>query len=676
MSHEVLPDPILDLAGLMGILPAWVDLDGHVHTTTRETATALLIAMGAIRDGAEAGEAAAARRAADDARRLPTAHVARAWRQFVILIHDDRPIEWRLTFETGGVAEGRGDGGIELPALPPGLHDLALGDERCLVIAAPAEAPSVHAATGRDRIWGFTGAIHALHSARTAGPGDLADLAAAARALAPLGADFLGINPLHALGAAYPGFSPYSPGHRGFLDSRAIAVDRAPGAMPDRPAAAADPATLIDHDAARTARDEALRALWRRFRASGEVEQQAAFEAFVARRGRALADFALYEALSLRHGADWRRWPEGFETPDTPATRAFAAAEAEEIAYHGWLQWLAERHLSDAQEAAREAGMALGLYTDLAVGVRPDGAEVWARPAVFAHGASLGAPPDQFSPTGQAWGLAPYAPAGLADAGYAPFVETIRAAMRHAGLIRIDHILGFDRTFWVPEDGTPGSYVRMPSDVLMAIVRVEANRAGSVVIGEDLGVVPEGLRERMAESGLHGSAVMQFEREGHGDFRRPADYRRRAAASIGTHDTPTLAGWWTMRDIDWAARLGRTGGEAEHHWRAARAEDRRRMLRLLAAEGLLPEGLDPEAPPEALSPGLNAAIHRALARAPSAILAVQIDDALGTVEQANIPGTIEEHPNWRRRTARAVEALPGDETLTAVARAVATERPR
>ncbi|MBK0397838.1 4-alpha-glucanotransferase [Limibaculum sp. M0105] len=684
MTPEPLPDPILDLAGLAGILPAWVDLSGHVHTTTRETAVALLSAMGLIRAAGDAAEAAAAMRAARAARHLPRAHVARAWRPSDLSLPRGA-IEWRLTFETGGIAEGRSAGVLELPALPPGLHELAVGDERCLVIASPAEAPSVADLCGRTRIWGFTGAVHALHSTRNpVGPGDYADLGAAAAALAPLGADFLGINPLHALGAAYPGYSPYSPGHRGFLDTRAIAPDRIPGFEHDSTAQALiaarhGPAAngLIDHEAARAWRDAALRALHRAFADDARAEARAAHDAFRAARGRALADFVLFEALSLRHGGDWRNWPAGIESPEAPGARAFARENPTELDFHAWLQWVADSQLGAAQDAARAAGMALGIYADLAVGVRPDGAEVWARPGVFAMGVSLGAPPDQFSPDGQAWGLAPFSPEGLAAAGYRPFIETIRAVMRHAGLVRIDHILGFDRTFWVPRNGAPGSYVRMPRDVLMAIVRLEAVRASAVVIGEDLGVVPEGLRERMAESHLHGSAVMQFERDFAGDFRPPADYPARAAASVGTHDTPTIAGWWEARDIDWAERLGRTTAEDAARWRGARTEDRRRLLHLLAREGLLPEGIDPASPPDGpLPPALNAAIHRALARAPSAILAVQIDDVLGTVEQANIPGTVDAHPNWRRPVARPVEALAGDPVLAAVARAVASERPR
>ena len=665
-------DPVLDLAGLAGILPAWVDLAGTVHTTTRETALALLRAMDLIRAAGDAAEVAAALRARDAERVLPDAHLAEAWRPSML----PRPMggrDWRLVFETGGLAEGRTDGYLELPALPPGLHRLESGDERCLVVAAPPLAPSIPDLTGRERIWGFSGAVHALHSARNpSGRGDFEELAATAEALAPLGAAFLGVNPVHALGVAYGGLSPYSPGHRGFLDTRAVAPDQIAefaACAEARRLWAPDgkPAALIDYVGDATRRGPALRALYHTFRNEAAQEQWNAFARFRESKGVALEHFGLFEALSARFGANWREWPAGHETPDAPAARAFAAANADAIAFHAWLQWQADVQLGAAHERARKAGMTLGIYADIAVGVRPDGAEVWAEPAVFARGVSLGAPPDQFAPSGQSWGLAPFSPLGLAQTGYAPFVATIRAAMRHAGLIRIDHILGFDRAFWVPEDGTTGGYVRMPCDSLMAIVRAEAARSDTAVIGEDLGVVPEGLREKLARSGFHGSAVMQFERDRRGSFRPPRQYRREAAASIGTHDTPTLAGWWESRDIDWAERLGRTDAAGAARWRAERRRDRVRLLRLVATAGLLPVDVDPNNPPTSLTVSINGAIHALLGRTPSAVAIVQLDDALGAVEQPNIPGTTDEHPNWQRALAARTEELASHPMLAFVA---------
>ncbi|MEM6488228.1 MAG: 4-alpha-glucanotransferase, partial [Pseudomonadota bacterium] len=497
------------------------------------------------------------------------------------------------------------------------------------------------------------------------GPGDgrrgrSGELGRAMRALGGLGAAFFGVNPVHALGAAHGGHSPYSPTHRVFLDPAIARVpDHDPVAVPPAPD------TLIDHAAARAAHDDAMRrAFFGAMAGQGGPDAPlgpAALAAFRARHGPALEAFALFEALSLDFGADWRAWPTGFEAPDTPAAAAFAARRGDEVTYHAWLQLAAETALAEAQAAARAGGMALGLYTDLAVGVRPDGAEIWAEPGVFARGVSLGAPPDMFSPDGQSWGLAPFAPPGLAAAGYAPFVAMLRAAMRHAGLVRIDHVLGLERTFWVPEDGTPGGYVRAEREVLLAILRVEAVRHGCGVVGEDLGVVPEGLREALDGAGIFGCSVAMYE-HWEGRLRAPWHYRPATLASFGTHDTPTLAGWWRGHDIGWREHIGHTAAAEAEAMRAARWRDRATLMALMAEAGVLPPGYDPANPPWEVDDALIAAVHALLARAASALVAVQLDDALGTLEQANIPGTIDEHPNWRRRHAAAAEAL-GDHPL-------------
>lgn len=651
-------DPLLALAHALGVLPAWIDLGGNLHVTGRDTALALCRAMGALADASEAPDALAAHRDREARRRLPHARVVAAWQPDMLPLPGG-PADWRLTFETGATAEGRAEGALELPALPAGLHRLEAAGDACLVVAAPPRAPSLHALTGRERAWGVTASLYGLRSATGAELGTYADLADTAEALAGLGAAFLGVNPVHAIGAASGAWSPYSPGHRGFLDTRHITAET--------PATAGE---LIDHDAHRAASTATLRA--RFAREVPEPFAHAGLAAFRAERGHALADFALFEALSLRHGADWRGWPAGLESPDTPAARAFAEENPREIAFHAWLQWLADRELASAQGRAKSAGMALGLYTDLAVGVRPDGAEVWARPAAFARGVSLGAPPDQFSPTGQSWALAPLSPPGLAAEGYASFVETIRAVVRHAGVIRIDHVIGFERAFWVPGDGTPGGFVRSDTDVLFAIVRVEAARAGTLVVGEDLGVVPEGLRDRLDASGLHGSAVAMYEHD-HDRLRHPREYRPATLASFGTHDTPTMRGWWEDNDIAWRERIGSADADDARRMREERARDRRALLHHLAGDWLLPPGLDPDHPPAQASDELLVAIHALLARASSAVVAVQLDDALGALEQPNLPGTVDQHPNWRRRHALPAAALPGHPVLARIARAMRDE---
>jgi 4-alpha-glucanotransferase len=670
------------LAEALGILPEWHDLAGTRHVPQPETQRELLAAMGlAVGSEAEAAEVLAARTAEAAARRLPEEVVATAGEETRVPLAD--AARWRLLQEDGAQQEGQAEGAIFFTA-PPGLHRLVVEsdgrEDSCLVIAAPERAPTVREAPGRVRGWGTTAALYALRGPQNFGLGTYADLGTAARQLAELGADFLGINPVHARGAACAGISPYTPSCRTAFEPRHIAVDQVPGFAASARAqavlqenagrlAAARRAELVDYATANAVTEEALRALF------ADVEERGgrSVEDFTRWRrgeGEKLEWFALFEAISLTHGADWRDWPEELQRFGGAAVLDFAAGNAAEVRYHAWLQWLAATQLAAAQQRARGAGMGLGLYLDVAVGVRPGGADSWAAPDCFAEGVSLGAPPDAFNPAGQNWCLAPFNPVGLRRATYRPFIEMLRTAMRHAGIIRIDHILGVKRSFWVPADGAPGGYVAYPQEALLALIRLEAWRAGCVVVGEDLGSVPPGLRDRLAEAGLLGCAVVQFEKEHH-RFRPTREYRPATLASFGTHDTPTLRGWWSGWDIDRrhdiTNGLGGNDAAARAADHEARAAERRGLARLLQDEGLAPEGFDPAAPPAELDDGVAAALHRLLARAGSVLVAVQLDDALGRVEQQNLPGTIDEHPNWRRRYAVAVDALAAHAGLRAIA---------
>ncbi|GAB4355626.1 MAG: 4-alpha-glucanotransferase [Kiloniellaceae bacterium] len=671
------------LAEAMGILPEWHDLSGTRHVTTPETQRALLAAMGlAVADETAAQAALDDLHAQQAARRLPEELVTTANEETRVGL--SQPADWRIELEDGGIERGHAEDAIVI-APPAGLHRLCIpgpeGDEVCLVIAAPPQAPSVAEQLGRPRGWGFTAALYALRSQRNLGVGDYRDLATAASELARLGADFVGINPVHARGAACGGYSPYTPSCRTAFETRHIAVDAVLGfphcdtawaLLRDNAArlAAARNGELADYASCDAVGTDMLRALFADFeRSAGPAVD--AFHAWRRGPGQALEWFALFEAISLRHGADWRRWPEPLQRFGSPAVLRFATANASELRYHAWLQWLADRQLAAAQAAAKRAGMGLGLYLDVAVGVRPGGADTWSAPACFAEGVSLGAPPDAFNPAGQNWALAPFNPLGLRRAAYRPFIEMLRAAMTHAGVIRIDHILGVRRAFWVPENGAPGGYVAYPQEALLALIRLEAQRAGCVVVGEDLGSVPPGLRDRLAEAGLLGCAVLQFEKDGM-QFHRPQDYRAATLASFGTHDTPTLRGWWCGWDIDRCHGInGSSDAEREEEHRR-RAEERRALARLLRDESLLPPGVDAEAPPDGADDALVAAIHQLLARAGSALVAMQLDDALGSTAQQNLPGTVDEYPNWRRRypvdsdtLADALAAAPGLKALAA-----------
>lgn len=653
------------LARALGIAERWHDIAGQEHLCTPETETALLAAMG-IAPGTEA--AALADLDAEAARRpLPPETVLDAALGGDVRLA--RPAAWCVTAEDGTRRTGAGP---VIPFAPaPGLFRVEAEGSEALVIVAPRRAPSVRDITGRDRVWGATTALHALCSRQSLAVGDYADLGEAAVRLGLLGADFIGINPVHARGAAHEGVSPYSPSSRLALEPGHIAPRRVPGfaacpqakallaeAAPGLAEAAAAP--LLRYHTRAAAASPVLRALWA---AQADGDAARAFAAWAEGPGRALADVALFEALSLHLGSDWRWWPEDCRAPDRPGARRFAAEHPEDVGYHLWLQWLAEAQLANAQTKAKAAGMALGLYLDLAVGVRPDGADAWANPGAFARGVSLGAPPDRLAPGGQSWGLAPFSPAGLRRAAFAPFVATLRAAMRHAGLLRIDHVLGFQRAFWVPEDGAPGGYVSYPTEALLALTRLEAWRQRCVVVGEDLGTVPDGLRRKLADSGLYGCAVMQFEFEGWA-MKPPRRYRPESLASWGTHDTPTFLGWSRGTDIRWRARIG--GGFDEPAAWHQREGDRGALGHLLRAEGR------PDQPEDAAM----TAVHALLADSPAALVAFSLDDALGVEEQPNLPGTVDQHPNWRRKLPVPLEALDSHPGLRAMAALMADRRPR
>ena len=670
-----------DLARALGVLPRARDLAGVEQVAGPDTQRALLAAMGVpVASEAEIRESLEELRAREAPRRVPEEIVVTAGTGARIPL--ERTAHWRIALESGGMLEGRDEREIAL-TLPIGLHRLSVGDDVCLVIAAPERAPAVVDVAGRRKTWGLSAALYGLRSQRNLGVGDYRDLADAAEQTARLGADFIGINPVHARGNARDGVSPYRPTCRTALEPGHIAPDAVPGfgrcaeVRGLLKASAADleakkAGHLLDYEAQERLQREILEAL---FRTTIEADGSAAADLAAWRHGpgRALEWFAVFEAAAWVHGPDWRVWPGALRAAGSPDVRRFASENAGSVRYHAWLQRLADLQLAAAQAAARGAGMAFGLYLDLAAGVRPGGADTWASPTCFAEGVSLGAPPDAFSPDGQTWNLAPFNPAGLRAAGYEPFVRMLRAAMAHAGIVRIDHVLGLDRSFWVPECGAPGGYVRYPLEPLLGLVRIEAARAGCIVVGEDLGTVPKGLRRRLADAGVLGCAVMQFETD-HCGFRPPRHYRSASIASAGTHDTPTLKGWWSGRDIELRHRLGRTTEKDRTTSLAARAKARGNLGRLLVEEGHAAADLDPGAPPPEAGDATVVAVHALLAGAGSPLLAVQLDDVLGIVEQQNLPGTIDEHPNWRRRYPVAVEALSGDPGLAAIASVVGLTR--
>ena len=662
-------DAALDeLAARYGVLPVYRNLAGQEVATSRETRLALLAACGValdndtmILDACKAERAAAASRTLPHEILLETGHTTRV----------DAPdgAHWRLQPEgADGGADGWHHDAIVLEDLPVGLHTLEarMGQRRetVRIISAPPHAPTLPRG---QRLWGVNLALHGLHSARNPGPGDYRDLAQASEVLAGAGVDFAGILPAHALGwASSEVISPYSPSDRGFLNTRYLAPEDIEPASPQtlrmiadwRARARQDAGQWIDYPAQLKALHPILRALHHDFLRQASPAQRDALAQFRHQAGEALARFVRYEALSELHGPDWRHWPE-----DTGA----AGDEAE--AFHAWLQWHAERQLAAAQGQARDCGMQLGLYLDLAVGARRNGAEAWTERDSIAAGVSLGAPPDHLSPAGQNWNLTALAPTRMAANGYRAFRRVLRQNFARCGVIRIDHVLGLMRSFWIPDNGAPGGYIRQPLDTLLAIVRIEAQRAGTLVVGEDLGLVPDGLRDALRTSGLYSYSVLQYEKDPQGDFHSPTRLQPQTFACFGTHDTPTLAGYARGRDIELWQRLGWIDADAARTARAQRAQDCTKLMTLDGA--VAPAGDDPCDPDT-----LNERVHAALARSPAAMVSASLDDLLGEEQAQNLPGTIDEYPNWRRRHRVAVQDLTRDPRFQRLARLMATARPR
>ena len=510
------------------------------------------------------------------------------------------------------------------------------------------------------------------------GIGDLADLADLARVVGGAGADFLGVNPLHALFLGAPDRrSPFFPSDRRFLNPLYLAPDALPGAHALGVGAPAPTGDVVDYPAVADSKLTALRSAFEAAPFGDGSWSRSAFEAFRAEGGEALRRHALFEAISLRmardgHGAGWRDWPEGWRDAASPEAEAFAEAQAREVELHLWLQWATSVQLAAAARAAREAGMRIGLYLDLAVGEAPDGAAAWGSDVIMA-GLEIGAPPDVFSSEGQDWGLAAPSPRALAH-DPAPFREMIAAQLRHAGALRIDHAMALRQLFLIPEGERPaaGAHVRYPTDEMMDVLAEESRRAGAIVIGEDLGFVPEGFRDEMADAGILSYRILYFEQE-EGAFHPPDDWPELALACLSTHDLPTLAGWWTAEDVALRHEHGLVSDADTPAHEAQRARERRALLDLLRSEGLAEPGWTAEG---AMPGGMLVATHRLLARTPCRLVGVRLADLVGPARPTNLPGTTDAYPNWRLRSAVAVDEIEPAAAFRAVTAAMAGARPR
>lgn len=563
----------------------------------------------------------------------------------------------------------------ELVGAPPSIDDLC-----CF------EPPWM---AGGERRWGVTIQLYGLRSHRNWGIGDFTDLKHLIQLAAKEGADFVGVNPLHALYAADPTrFSPYSPSSREFLNVLYIdplamrALASAPEAQrhtatPEFKAALASlrATELIDYTVVAARKNTifclVFDALFELCLREPNHPLAVAFQNFVVERGEALHRFAIFQALSCERefASGWMNWPVEYRNPNGDAVRRFAETHSREVAYHQFLQWEADAQLSDCVAAARESGMSVGLYLDLAVGTGPESAEAWSEQENIIPGFHIGAPPDAWNDEGQDWGLAVYNPYALARSDYRVFRRILRALTRHAAALRIDHVLGFRRLFLVPAGGTPrdGIYLRLPAKALCNVLASESQSHRCLIIGEDLGAVPEGFTAFLAAHNILSCRLLIFARDGN-RFLAPEEYPLKALVSIATHDLPPLLGYWCGSDLTARAAINVHRDEAAaKHAMDERAADRAAMLSALTAAGFSVQ----EQPADLL-----AAAHGFLARAPSHLFAVQMEDLALEQNQPNLPGSNDLYPNWRRKMSRELDAIFADPRAASLFGIIRRERPR
>jgi 4-alpha-glucanotransferase len=666
---------VRELAGRAGIAVEWRDCaNKHQHVSVdnlRRILAALQLPCDTAADLAES-------RRLSQTPRLPPLITATTGQPLEVPAAGKVPDRVRLTYEDGTIADltvRSAPGGARLPGIEtPGYHIIEFAAERITAAIAPPHCYTIADIAPEERPWGLAVQIYGLRSAGDCGIGDTAGVIALAGKAAGLRADAVALSPVHALFAADPNhFSPYSPSSRLFYnplhaDARTLFGEaRVRKAAHDAGVATAaaelERQKLIDWRQSAPVKMAIFRRLFEDFSstdlAAGTATPLATdFAEFRAAGGTLLAAHARFEALhAAKFSADasawnWRDWSEPWRNPASAEVTRFAEANAGEVAFHCFLQWIADRSFAAAQRATKQSRMRIGLITDLAVGIISAGSEAWTNPNDLLIDLEIGAPPDAFNAKGQNWGLTTFSPRALPAGGFAPFIATLRACLRHSGGLRIDHAMGLQRLWVIPRGAGPndGAYLGYPIDDLLRLIALESHRHRAIIIGEDLGTVPAGFRDRIGRAGLYGTRVLWFER-GRNRFAPPQAWAATAAAMTSTHDLPTVAGWWRGTDIDVRAQCGLV--EDVDKERATRTTDRQMLWRTFrrakAAEGDLPA-------PNETSRAADAAV-KFIAQTPSQLALLPLEDALAAEDQPNVPGTIDERLNWRRRYAGQAEEL-------------------
>jgi 4-alpha-glucanotransferase len=711
-EEEMVMTSLESLAELSGIELQFVDAHGRTQEASQETQRTLLTAMGVEAEtDANASASLDAMRRLEWERPLPPVLVvcgdADALTIDLTLPTTTVTVRWFLRLEDGGERRGEADFAslalvdrqtfdsrvlerrrLEVGSVPFGYHRLTV-DPRCseaTVIVTPGRCWLPPTVTLGRRIWGVAAQLYLLRSASNWGIGDYGDLRQLVQIVGEKGADIVGLNPLHAMFLDDPEHaSPYSPASRLLLNELNIDVPNVPELSQSKEAhrligssefqkqlEACRSSLVVDYGSVANLKLQVLRLLYAACRAKQPSDRWSAFEAFRRDRGDVLERSCLFLALrehfsTLGH-ADWLSWPAAYQDPGAPEVAQFARDHEALVTFHAWLQWVADSQLAAAAEGAGTMGV--GLYRDLAVGAHPAGAETWANQRAVVAGVQVGCPPDIYNPAGQDWGLPPFNPLQLQEEAYQSFIDLVRANMRHAGALRIDHVMALRHVYWIPKGQAPaqGAYVRYPLEDLVGILALESQRNSCLVVGEDLGTVPEGFRERMAMANIMSYRVLSFEKDAKG-FLPPDSYPRLSLAVAGNHDLPTLQGWWEARDVALKERLNLFPSvEAAASARAEREAERAQLAVAMRAEGLLPD--DAEMDVETL---IRIA-HTFLGRSTAMIAMAQIDDLAAEVDPVNVPTTSDQHPNWRRRVSLTLDELASHPRFSAIATSFAAER--
>lgn len=620
-----------------------------------------------------------------------------------ILLHDQHYWRFHLPLPAGLAA-----GYYDLAAVGRSSSHQVHGSLRLIIVPTHCYQPAQMATGGR--FWGVSLQLYALRSARNWGVGDFTDLFQWAEWVSTeLGAGIIGLNPLHALKNSRPyHISPYSPDSRFYLNALYVDVEQAPEFQQSSEAQevageegflscleALRKSDTVDYERVAVMKRRVLNALFEtfeelHFRTDGNrrvacTTRGEEFEHYLQDEGDALQAFALfqvlYEQFSKRSPPQpvWQDWPEAYRNPGSIESQEFFATHARQVRFHQYVQWLAHEQLRRVHERTRELAMPIGLYHDLALGSDRGGSDAWIFQSLLALGADCGCPPDAFAPEGQNWGLPPVNPHALRRTGYRMFIDLIRKNLQYGGAIRLDHVMSLFRLFWIPRGMPPsaGAYVQYPWDDLLGILALESARHQAVIVGEDLGTVPDLVRDKLHAAGVLSYRVFYFERGNDGEWKRPAMYPRQALAVVTTHDLPTLAGFWDGEDLRLRERLGFYPDESAYR-RAVdeRQRDKAGIARALQQEGVWPSGTDEAvALHQPLSPDLTGAIHTYVAQSPSSFMLVTLEDLVGDATQVNLPGTLDSYPNWSHKTPLTLDEVKASLQARQLATILKSARP-